>query len=53
MKYPFLDVEKKWQEFWEENKINSTDLSDTEKKLYTLSNVYLSFWFKNPYWSLV
>ncbi len=36
MKYPFNEVEKKWQKFWEENKINSTDLSDIEKKLYVL-----------------
>lgn len=37
MKYPFSDVESKWQTFWDEKKINSTDLSDTEKKLYTLA----------------
>ena len=53
MKYPFLDVEKKWQEFWEENKINSTDLSDTEKNLYTLvmfiypsgSKTHIGHWY--------
>ena len=53
MKYPFLDVEKKWQEFWEENKINSIDLSDTEKKLYTLvmfiypsgSKTHIGHWY--------
>ncbi|MCW8849012.1 MAG: class I tRNA ligase family protein, partial [Melioribacteraceae bacterium] len=53
MKYPFLDVEKKWQRFWEENKINSTDLSDTEKKLYTLvmfiypsgSKTHIGHWY--------
>ena len=36
MRYPFLEIEPKWQKFWEENKVYKTDLSDTEKKLYTL-----------------
>lgn len=53
MKYPFLDVEKKWQKFWEENEINSTELSDTEKKLYTLvmfiypsgSKTHIGHWY--------
>jgi len=53
MKYPFLDVEKKWQKFWEENEIYSTDLSDTENKLYTLvmfiypsgSKTHIGHWY--------
>jgi len=53
MKYPFLEVEKKWQQFWDENKINSTDLSDTSKKLYTLvmfiypsgSKTHIGHWY--------
>lgn len=53
MKYPFLEVEKKWQAFWEDNQINSTDLSDTEKKLYTLvmfiypsgSKTHIGHWY--------
>lgn len=53
MKYPYLEVEKKWQLFWEEKKINSTDLSDTEKKLYTLvmfiypsgSKTHIGHWY--------
>jgi len=53
MKYPFVEVEKKWQQFWDENKINSTDLSDTEKKLYTLvmfiypsgSKTHIGHWY--------
>jgi leucyl-tRNA synthetase len=53
MKYPFSEVEKKWQTFWNDNKINSTDLSDTEKKLYTLvmfiypsgSKTHIGHWY--------
>ena len=36
MRYPFAEIEKKWQNHWEENKIFQTDLSSTDKKLYTL-----------------
>lgn len=36
MRYPFAEIESKWQEFWEENKVNKTDFSDTAQKLYTL-----------------
>lgn len=36
MKYPFQEIEPKWQKFWEENKIHKTDLSKTDKKLYCL-----------------
>jgi leucyl-tRNA synthetase len=36
MKYPFAEIEPKWQKYWDENKIYKTDLSDIEKKLYTL-----------------
>ncbi|MEW6651993.1 MAG: leucine--tRNA ligase [Bacteroidota bacterium] len=36
MKYPFQEIETKWQKFWEENKIYKTDLTDEEKKLYCL-----------------
>ncbi len=36
MKYPFQETEKKWQKFWDENKIHKTDLTDLEKKLYCL-----------------
>jgi len=53
MKYPYLEVEKKWQLFWDKKKINSTDLSDTEKKLYTLvmfiypsgSKTHIGHWY--------
>ena len=31
MKYPFGEIERKWQNYWDENKVNSTDLSDEEK----------------------
>ncbi len=36
MRYPFTEIESKWQKFWEDNKTYNTDLSKTEKKLYTL-----------------
>ena len=36
MKYPFQEIETKWQKFWEENKVYKTDLTDDEKKLYCL-----------------
>lgn len=36
MKYPFEEIEKKWQKFWEEKKIYKTDLSETKNKLYCL-----------------
>lgn len=36
MRYPFSEIESKWQKFWEENKSYKTDLSKTDKKLYTL-----------------
>lgn len=36
MKYPFEEIEKKWQHFWDEKKVNKTDFTDQEKKLYTL-----------------
>jgi len=37
MKYPFAEVEEKWQKYWEENKTYKTNLSDTDKKLYQLN----------------
>ncbi|PID62554.1 MAG: leucine--tRNA ligase [Ignavibacteriae bacterium] len=53
MKYPFNEVEKKWQSFWQEKKINSTNLSNAEKKLYTLvmfiypsgSKTHIGHWY--------
>ncbi|MBU2492088.1 MAG: leucine--tRNA ligase [Bacteroidetes bacterium] len=36
MKYPFEQVETKWQKYWEENKVYKTDLSDIKKKIYCL-----------------
>ncbi|MCB0750982.1 MAG: class I tRNA ligase family protein, partial [Ignavibacteriae bacterium] len=53
MKYPYSDVEKKWQSFWEDEKIYNTDLSDTKNKLYTLvmfiypsgSKTHIGHWY--------
>ena len=36
MKYPFEEIELKWQKFWDEKKVYKTDLTITEKKLYCL-----------------
>jgi len=34
--YPFAEIEKKWQKFWEEQKLYETDMTNVEKKLYCL-----------------
>ncbi len=36
MKYPFKEIEPKWQKFWIDKKVHKTDLTDLKKKLYTL-----------------
>ncbi|MBU2444576.1 MAG: leucine--tRNA ligase [Bacteroidetes bacterium] len=36
MKYPAQEIETKWQKYWEEKKVNKTNLSETDKKLYSL-----------------
>ncbi|MEW6193998.1 MAG: leucine--tRNA ligase [Bacteroidota bacterium] len=36
MKYPFQEVEAKWQKFWEEKKVFKTDLTKLDKKIYCL-----------------
>jgi leucyl-tRNA synthetase len=36
MRYPFSEVETKWQKFWEDKNVYKTDFSKTDKKLYTL-----------------
>jgi leucyl-tRNA synthetase len=53
MRYPFSEIETKWQKFWEENKTYKTDLSSTAKKLYTLvmfiypsgSKLHIGHWY--------
>ncbi len=53
MRYPFKETEAKWQKFWEEKGVYKTDLSDTEKKLYTLvmfiypsgSKLHIGHWY--------
>ncbi len=53
MKYPFTEVEKKWQQYWEENNVHKTDLNKLEKKLYTLvmfiypsgSKLHIGHWY--------
>jgi leucyl-tRNA synthetase len=36
MRYPFSEIESKWQKYWEENEVYKTDLSKKENKLYCL-----------------
>lgn len=36
MRYPYTQVETKWQTYWEDNKVYKTDFSSTENKLYCL-----------------
>jgi leucyl-tRNA synthetase len=36
MKYPFAEIEIKWQMFWEEKKVYKTDLIKTDNKHYCL-----------------
>jgi len=36
MKYPFQEIEEKWQKIWEEKQVYKTDLTETEKKIYCL-----------------
>jgi len=53
MRYPFTEIESKWQKFWEDNKTYKTDLSKTDKKLYTLvmfiypsgAKLHIGHWF--------
>jgi len=36
MKYPFAEIEARWQSYWEKNQVYKTNFSKTENKLYTL-----------------
>jgi leucyl-tRNA synthetase len=36
MRYPFSEIEPKWRKFWEEKKVDSTDLNKSDNKLYSL-----------------
>ena len=36
MRYPFSEIESKWQQFWTENKVAKTNLNKTDNKLYSL-----------------
>ena len=37
MRYPFAEIEQKWQKTWAEKEVYKTDLSKVEKKLYHLN----------------
>ena len=36
MKYPYSEVESKWQSYWEDRKVYKTDLENQKEKVYTL-----------------
>ncbi|MGA8264886.1 MAG: leucine--tRNA ligase, partial [Ignavibacteriaceae bacterium] len=36
MRYPFSEIEPKWQKYWEETKVFKTDLNKIDNKLYCL-----------------
>lgn len=40
MRYPYAEIEPKWQKFWEEKQVYKTDFSKSENKLYHL-NMFL------------
>ncbi|MBN1968396.1 MAG: leucine--tRNA ligase [Candidatus Delongbacteria bacterium] len=54
MAYPFKEIEKKWQAYWEKENINSTDMSKTENKYFTFcmfpypsgDRLHLGHWFQ-------
>lgn len=53
MKYPFSEIEQKWQKFWNENKVHKTDLNKTDNRLYSLvmfiypsgSKLHIGHWY--------
>jgi len=53
LKYPFQEIETKWQKRWEEEGINKANLSEAEKKLYALvmfiypsaAKMHIGHWF--------
>jgi len=34
--YPFREIESKWRQYWEHQRLHETNLADTRKKLYSL-----------------
>lgn len=36
MRYPFSEVEQKWQSYWDDKKVDKTNFSNTDNKLYCL-----------------
>ena len=53
MRYPFTEIEPKWQKFWEENKVYKTEFNKTENKIYSLvmfiypsgSKLHIGHWY--------
>jgi len=36
MRYPYAEVEEKWQKYWADKKVHKTNFEKTDNKLYTL-----------------
>ncbi len=36
MRYPYAEIESKWQKYWADNGVHKTNFDDTKRKLYTL-----------------
>ena len=53
MRYPFTEIESKWQNYWTDHSVSKTDLSSNDKKLYTLvmfiypsgSKLHIGHWY--------
>jgi len=53
MRYPFSEIEPKWQKFWEENRVYETDFTKIDNKLYSLvmfiypsgSKLHIGHWY--------
>jgi leucyl-tRNA synthetase len=53
MRYPFSEIEPKWQKFWEDNQVYKTDFSKIDNKLYSLvmfiypsgSKLHIGHWY--------
>ncbi len=53
MRYPFSEIEPKWQKYWEDKKVYETDLSKIDNKLYHLnmfiypsgSKLHIGHWY--------
>jgi leucyl-tRNA synthetase len=53
MKYPYAEIESKWQRFWDEKEVHKTDFTNLKNKLYSLvmfiypsgSKLHVGHWY--------